>query len=303
MNISLRQMRAFVAVCRSGSFTQAASTLHLSQSAVSMLVRQLESEANLVLLDRGKNTVAPTEAGRQLLPLVQRILDDLEAVRHGASDLRLLRRGILRIAVSQMLACTWLPPVLRAFSARHPDIEVVLIDAPTDAVVDGVRRREADIGLGPFRPTDDDIATQSFLNVPICLVCAQGHPLAARSQVTWSDVKDQKWVVYSDDFFRYLEQTLAPSAAQKMLLQASKVSYLTTTLALVGGGTAVTAAPAYVESFAPYFGVRFVPFRNPTVLRSFQIYSRAMEAMSPATAAFVAMLHERPGTMFAHQES
>lgn len=292
MNISLRQMRAFAAVCRHGSFTQAAAALHLSQSAVSMLVRQLESEMNLVLFNRGKTSVTLTDAGRQLLPLVQRMLDDLETVKSGASDLRSLRRGVVRVAVSQMLACTWLPPLLKTFASRYPEIEVVLTDSSTDGVADEVLRHEADIGLGPLRPTGEEILTEPFLDVAICFVCPAHHPLASRRHVNWEDTRNAKWVVYSDEFFRQLEQTLAPGGTERMSAQASKVSYLTTALALVGSGTGVTAAPAYVSSLAPYFDVRFVPFRNPTVVRTFQIYSRAREAMSPATTAFVSLLRE-----------
>ncbi|MGA0569405.1 LysR family transcriptional regulator [Variovorax sp. VNK109] len=292
MNISLRQMRAFAAVCRHGSFTQAAVALHLSQSAVSMLVRQLESEMNLVLFNRGKTSVTLTDAGRQLLPLVQRMLDDLETVKSGASDLRSLRRGVVRVAVSQMLACTWLPPVLKTFATRYPEIEVILTDSSTDGVADEVLRHEADIGLGPLRPTSEEILTEPFLDVGICFVCPASHKLARRRQVTWDDTRNEKWVAYSDEFFRQLEQTLSPGGIERMSTQASKVSYLTTALALVGSGSGVTAAPAYVASLAPYFDVRFVPFRSPTVVRTFQIYSRAREVMSPATTAFVSLLRE-----------
>ncbi len=295
MNISLRQMRAFAETCNKGSFTLAAAELHLSQSAVSMLVRQLESEMNLTLFNRGRTTLTITEAGRQLLPLVQGILRDLQHVKDGATDLRNLKRGSLRLVVSQMLACAWLPPVLAAFRARYPDIELTLTDASTDGVVDVVRSGDVDIGLGPQRPTGDDIAATPFLDVSICLVCPLDHRLARRRNATWEDTREDRWVVYSNEFFRQLEDTLHAQQKAMTFQVATQVTYLTTALALVGSGMGVTAAPLYVRTLAPHFNVHFVALREPVVERSFHVYHRARDALSPAVAAFMALLREQPG--------
>jgi molybdenum-dependent DNA-binding transcriptional regulator ModE len=83
--LSMRQMRAFAAVARAGSFTAAARQINLTQSAVSMLVQQLEETLGLKLFDRGV-VVSLTAAGQQLLPLARRILDDLQQIVDGASD-------------------------------------------------------------------------------------------------------------------------------------------------------------------------------------------------------------------------
>ncbi len=108
MNISLRQMRAFSAVARAGSFhSQGPAQVNLTQSAVSMLAQQLEEALGVTLFDRGA-AVTLTEAGRQLLLLARRILDDVSQVVEGASDLRSLRTGLLRVVAPQMLSCTWI---------------------------------------------------------------------------------------------------------------------------------------------------------------------------------------------------
>lgn len=292
MNISLRQLRAFVAVSRHLSFTVAARELHLTQSAVSMLVRQLEAEMGLPLFDRVHRRVQPTDTGRQLLPLALRMLDDLRQVVDGALDLRSLRRGRLRLGVPQLLACTWMPPLLAEYERRHPDVELQLVDTTADDVVGALRRQEVDLGIGPDRPTGDDIERRFLRQVPIRLVVPAGHALATRKRVSWQQVQPERWVIYSGEFHRALERALAQHDPALSLRGASQVGYLTTALALVGQGLGVTAAPDYARALAPHFGVAFVALTAPAIERGFYLYQRRGEALPPAVEAFVAMLRD-----------
>ncbi|CAN5515837.1 LysR family transcriptional regulator [soil metagenome] len=294
MNISFRQMRAFSAVARAGSFTTAARQLHLTQSAVSMLVQQLEDSLGLQLFDRG-SAVTLTEAGQQLLPLARRILDDLNQVIEGASDLRTLRRGMLRVVAPQMLACTWISSVLGEFEAAHPEIGLRVLDATTDDVVGTVRRGEVELGVGPERSTGEDVTRTFLMDVPIRMVCAARHPLAERRAVAWDELRSERWVIYSSEFNRHLERILQSHDASLSMQTAAEVGYLTTALALVGVGTGLAAVPDYARMFAGNFDVRFVPLHGPEIRRQFFIYQRRGMALSPAAEAFIAMMRKRAG--------
>ncbi|MES2531128.1 MAG: LysR family transcriptional regulator [Pseudomonadota bacterium] len=294
MNISFRQMRAFSAVARAGSFTTAARQLNLTQSAVSMLVQQLEDSLGLQLFDRGA-AVTLTEAGQQLLPLARRILDDLNQVIEGASDLRTLRRGMLRVVAPQMLACTWISSVLGEFEAAHPEIGLRVLDATTDDVVGTVRRGEVELGVGPERSTGDDVTRTFLMDVPIRMVCAARHPLAERRAVAWDELRSERWVIYSSEFNRHLERILQSHDASLSMQTAAEVGYLTTALALVGVGTGLAAVPDYARMFAGNFDVRFVPLHGPEIRRQFFIYQRRGMALSPAAEAFIAMMRKRAG--------
>ena len=294
MNISFRQMRAFSAVARAGSFTAASRQISLTQSAVSMLVQQLEEALGVQLFDRG-SAVTLTEAGRQLLPLARRILDDLNQVVEGASDLRSLRTGMLRVVAPQMLACTWIASVLGEFEAAHPEIGLRVTDTTTDDVVGTVRRGEVELGVGPERPAGEDITRSFLMDVPIRMVCPARHPLAARRAVSWDELRDERWVIYSSQFNRHLERILQAHDASLSMQTAAEVGYLTTALALVGVGSGLAAVPDYARMFAGNFDVRFVPLRGPEIRRQFFIYQRRGMALSPAAAAFVAMMHRHAG--------
>ena len=294
MNISFRQVRAFAAVARAGSFTAAARQLHLTQSAVSMLVQQLEDALGLPLFDRGA-TVKLTEAGRQLLPLGRRILDDLDLVVEGASDLRSLRSGTLRVVAPQMLACTWVASLLGEFAQAHPDLDVRISDATTDDVVATVRRGEVELGVGPERPAGDDIARSFLMEVPIRMVCSERHRLADRSVVSWDELRGERWVVYSSEFSRDLERILHAHDASLSAQPAVEVGYLTTALALVGTGAGLVAVPAYADVFSATFGVRTIRLRSPEIRRQFFIYQRRGVALSPAGQAFASLMRRHAG--------
>lgn len=293
MNITLRQMRAFSTVARTASFTTAARQLSLTQSAVSMLVQQLEAELGLRLFDRARTAVTLTEAGQQLLPLARRMLDDVRQVEEGASDLRSLRTGVLRVVAPQLLACTWMAGVLAQFESAHPSVGLRVMDGTADDIVGTVRRGDAELGIGPERGTGDDVTRTFLMKVPMRLACASRHALAGRQSVSWHDLRAERWVVYSSDFSRYLEQLLHAHDASLSMQTATEVGYLTTALALVGTGLGVAAVPDYARSFADNFGLRFIPLRAPAIHREFFVYQRRGVALSPAALEFMRVMREQ----------
>lgn len=293
MDISFRQMRAFSAVARAGSFTTAARQLNLTQSAVSMLVQQLEEALGVQLFDRARNAVTLTEAGQQLLPLARRILDDVRQVVDGASDLRSLRSGTLRLVAPQMLTCTWVAAVLADFESAHPAVGLRVSDTIADYIVATVRRGDAELGIGPERSTGEDVLRTFLMDVPIRLVCSTSHRLARRRAVSWHELRDERWVLYSSDFNRHLEQLLHSHDASLSLQSSTEVGYLTSALALVGAGMGVAAVPDYARAFAGNFGLHFVALHGPTVPRPYYVYQRRGEALSPAGAAFAGMVRAR----------
>lgn len=294
MNLSFRQMRAFSAVARAGSFTAAGRQISLTQSAVSMLVQQLEEELGVLLFNRGAK-VTLTEAGHQLLPLARRILDDMNLVVESASDLRSLRTGMLRVVAPQMLACTWIASVLGEFEAAHPEIGLRITDSTTDDVVSTVRRGEVELGVGPERPVGDDVTRTFLMDVPIRMVCSARHALAGRRAVSWDELRGERWVIYSSEFNRHLERILQGHDASLSMQTSAEVGYLTTALALVGIGTGVAAVPDYARVFSGNFDVCFLPLRGPEIRRQFYIYQRRGMGLSPAAEIFVRLLHLRAG--------
>ncbi len=146
-SLNLDQLRALETVVELASFTGAARRLNLSQSAVSVQIRELEQRCGLRLIERlGKKAYA-TAAGREVIDHARRISQEADAI---ASAMRRFRDGwIGRVHIGAALTALMylLPPVLKKLRTEHPGIDLFISNAPTTAMVDGVLRNEMDLGL------------------------------------------------------------------------------------------------------------------------------------------------------------
>jgi DNA-binding transcriptional LysR family regulator len=289
MEITLRQLRAFAEVVEAGSFTDAARRLNLTQSAVSMLVRDLEAQLGVTLFNREQRPVTATEAGRQILPVAARMIDDQRQLMDGVEDLRALRSGSLRLAVPQILACTWLPDRLHAFHARYPEVSLQVIDTTVDAVAQVVADGAAEIGIGPFRAPPGAVEPRPLWDEPIDLVFPADGLLSDAPAVGWETLSGETWIMYSGDFAMQMQQHALAAGGVRMARQIG-VRGLTTALALVGRGMGISAAPRYARAFEPQFGVRLRAIAPARMAQSFQLYVRRGHALSAAARAFAATL-------------
>src|SRR5690625_504705 len=124
MDVTLRQLRAFVAVAHLGSFTGAAESLHITQSALSGLIKELESQLGVVLVNRSTRHIELSEIGMEFHGVAVRLLRELDGALDHIDDLKQLQSGVVRIAVPQLMASTLMPEVLARFHREHPDIEI-----------------------------------------------------------------------------------------------------------------------------------------------------------------------------------
>src|SRR3989338_5989400 len=128
MNVTLRQLRAFVALAKTCSFTEAAASLHVTQSALSGLIKELEQTLGVQVVNRSTRKVGLAEVGREFYPLAARLLQDLDGALDTIADLKALKRGLVRIAAPQLMSASVLPEVIAGFRQQHPDIEIRLLD-------------------------------------------------------------------------------------------------------------------------------------------------------------------------------
>ena len=121
-----RQLRAFRVLARTGSFTQTARELHLTQSGISHSMKALETETGCRLLDRLGKKVVLTQAGEQLLQHTEKILSEMEAARESLKQLGKWGRGRLRLGASTTACQHLIPPVLREFKESFPEHTITL---------------------------------------------------------------------------------------------------------------------------------------------------------------------------------
>lgn len=292
MNVTLRQLRALAALARLGSFTQAAAALHVTQSALSSLIKELESHLGMRLVDRHTRSIALTEAGRNFLPLIEKVLQDLDAALGGMHDLKALQKGVVRIAAPQLMACTLLPDVMAAFGAQHPGVQVRLADCAVESVLARVGTGEADLGMGPERPTGPDMAAQELFDMPFMAVFPRGHALESLPRIAWRDLVQHPFIALQGQFTERLSLDLQVAQPALPLRPAHEVAFMTTALGMVSTGQGVTACLPYAASLVQLHRLQMRPLHTPEVRRKFHIYHRASASLSPAADCFRVFLLE-----------
>ena len=144
MNLSTRQLRAFLALAEQRSFTRAAEQCHLSQPAFSALIRSLEDALGARLFDRDTRSVQVTPEGRLLEDAARRLLSDVDSLLANLNDHVQRRKGRVSVAALPSLAAGWLPQLFAEFRRLYPGIALNLIDTLSDNCLELVRAGKVD---------------------------------------------------------------------------------------------------------------------------------------------------------------
>jgi DNA-binding transcriptional LysR family regulator len=295
MNPTLRQMRAFVAVAKTGNFTLAAQYMHVTQSALSGLIKELEQTLGARVVDRSTRRIALTEMGKELVPLFSQMIDDLDRALANIADHAQLRKGIVRVAAPQLMACTLLPQAIAAWRERHPDVKVSLTDCAVESVTARVLSGEVDCGIGPERDETPELDARLLLDMPFEAVIPPGHPLEKWQQLAWSDLAAYPFISLRGQFTERLLADMGAALRDATLRPEHEVTFMTTALAMVAVGLGVTVCMPYAAAEVRRHGLLSRPLLDPVLTRRFFVYTRGQRSLSPAADAFVAFLSEYVG--------
>jgi DNA-binding transcriptional LysR family regulator len=291
MNLTLRQLRAFAAVADAGSFTEAARRLHLTQSALSVLVRELERELGVRVLDRSTRRVQLSDPGRDFHPYVQRVLNELGEAVTSVGNLRDKKKGLLRVAAPQLMACTLMPRVIAAYGELYPDVQVRLTDTPPERTLDVVLSGDAELAVAPDGGAGPELARRPLLRDRHWLICPPGHALMRKQKVRWKDLAGAAFIAPTRDFMQRLQPALIANAKDVALAPVHEVSFMTTALGMVAAGIGLTAAPSYSAPLVAAYGLEMRLLVEPVFYRDVCIFSSASKTFSPAAQSFVDFLH------------
>ncbi len=287
-NLTLKQLRAFAAVAEENSFTNAAARLSLSQSAVSLLIRELEMELGLKLLERTTRHVRLAPAGIDFYPHAERVLRDVDIAATSAMHLRERKRGMVRVAATGLYAATLVPQALFEFQRKYPGIEVRIVDQLNEQVLAGVLSETIDIGVAPQqRPPSAEIEQTALLLDRLYLICPIDHELASRSSVTWKEALKHPFVTASYDFTVRLQTDLKSFSSDLVVNSLQQVSFFSTVLGMTKAGLGITALPAHTLPVTKAYGLIGIPLRDPVIKRQVSLFTKKDRTLSPAADALM----------------
>jgi DNA-binding transcriptional LysR family regulator len=194
MAVTLNQLASFLAVAREGSVSGAAAKLHVTQPSISAALAALSRELGVDLTERAGRGIALTPAGEAFRAYAADVLGLVEQGRRAALEAADRAQRSLRLVAVATAAEYVVPPILRTFARRHPDVEVTLEVANRSALFERVRAHEADVGIGGRPPDDEHIAGTPFLRNELVLITAPDDPLAQRRSVDVTQLAERTWL-------------------------------------------------------------------------------------------------------------
>lgn len=298
MNLTLRDLEAFLGVAQFGNFTRAARALHMSQPALTVRIRHLEDALGVRLIDRTTRSVALTPVGREFLPRVERVLGEIEAVAGNARDLAGRRLGLVTVAALPSVASTLLPATIVAFKDGHPGVTVRVRDGVAQRVSSLVKSGEADFGIGSPLKRDPELRFSSLMTDPLGAVFRPGHPLERRRRVRLRDLVACPLIVMDAEYsVRALIERAFESIGRPML-PAYEASYVPTALGLAkaGLGVAIIAYSAADAAATQAAGLRARIIEHPSLLRQIGLIESVGRSLSPAAQQLAATIRATWGT-------
>ena len=285
---SVRQLRALVAVHRTGSISAAAQELSLTQPAVTVLLRELEDRLGLKLFDRSTRLLRPTAAAAEAVGHAQRALAEMEAMAAGMAELAGAGRGRVRVASTATVAQTLLPAAMRRFRDLHPGVKVELEEVAPDAFVEALLAERVDFGVGTLESAVAGLREQVLLRDVLVAAALPGPGFAAGSSITWKQLAALPVVTVKAGYGVRRRIDEAARAAGVMLRIEHEVALLSTAVALAEHGLATAIVPASILAANPRLVARRIT--RPAVERPIAIVVKRDRSLSPAAQALAEVL-------------
>ena len=284
--MTVKQIRAFLAVAQSLSFAVACERLHLSQSALSLTIKALEQGLGGRLFSRTTRNVALTPEGESLLPLARRLIADWDNVEDQM-------RQRVTLAAIPSFSGNLLPAIVKNFRARHPKVNVTVNDVINEQVLEMVRDREVELGVA-FEPAGASSLTFTPLYLDrFVAVVPRDSALAGLDLIDWQTLLEQPFITLQ-----------RPSAVRVLLeehLQARQMKLpvefeshqLATVGRMVASGLGVSVVPALCAEQMRELGACCITLHEPVVERAIGVLTKPGHELSSAAQAMFDSLLER----------
>lgn len=291
--MEFKQLRSFIEVVRQGGFTQAARTLHVSQSAVSKQVAQLEQSLGVVLLDREASQIRPTAAGNVVLQRAEEMLLLRKGLLRELDDLSDLARGDLRLGLPMLGGETLFAELFAEYRRRYPNINIQLLEGGSLTIEQAIMSGELEVG-GSLTPDDPTFAYQPFCDESLDVLLPSGHPLAENGEIELAELADTPFLMYQRSFVlnnRLIQACQQVGFTPKESGRSGQADFLA---ALVAAGQGVVLLPSVVARGLVRPGIIRLRLKAPAELRWDIVFIWRQGAyLSKAAQAWLALLHER----------
>ncbi|MCF2872002.1 LysR substrate-binding domain-containing protein [Octadecabacter sp. G9-8] len=292
MRLNHRQLEAFRALIDTGSVTEAASRLHVTQPAASRLIADLEKTIGYALFLRQRKRLLPTPEAIALYEEVERSFIGLDTIADAAKDIGSFRRGALHIAGLPALALDFLPRVIAQFCDDRPDISVSLKIHSSPRVLQCVASQQFDIGFAETDVEHPSVTSKILHAAPFVAILPKGHKLLEKSVLWPNDFEGQNYISLGSDYIsrRKIDAIFLAYNVQRIMNIESQLSMAVGNLVAAGAGVSIIDLVT-ARSLRDYGMIEIRPFL-PEIEFAFRVLLPSHRPLSPLGETFLQIATE-----------
>ncbi|TNE94839.1 LysR family transcriptional regulator [Porticoccus sp.] len=290
MDITIKQLKAFVTVAQTRNFAEAGERLHLSQPALSIALKNMEEVVGGKLLARTTRTLSLTPEGEAFLPVAQRLLADWDNALTDLHNLFAMRRGKLSIATMASFSISKLPKALHHYRDQFPDINITVQDVVAEEVIDMVRKGRVEVGVTFDLEESEDLHFEPLFEDSFFVVTPHDHPLLKQKTIRWAELQNYPFVTLQrPSAMRQMIDDTTDSCGIHLTVEF-EAHQLASIGSMVANGLGISVVPSLAIQQMQLLGAESRPLTDPVVKRQVGILTRRRYPLSSAANALVETL-------------
>ncbi|WP_158899752.1 LysR family transcriptional regulator [Burkholderia sp. L27(2015)] len=291
--LSVRHVRAFVAVAQHRSLTRAAEALFVTQSALSLTIQHLEQDLGVSLFNRTTRRLDLTEAGEEFLPSAKRLLHEFDSTIGDMRALGKCERGRVGVAAVPSVMALLLPEAVATYIDAFPGIDVYLREDNSESVQQRIINGDVDFGICSPWEADPELVFEPLLEDSFGVVFAPHHALAeSTGEISWDEIGEYRIIGFSPDLGMQHQLSNTPGLSEEVRQPRYRVSNTATIETLLMRGLGVSVMSALAAQRTPLNRLNLRLLSQPVLTRSVGVVRREGKAFSPAATAMLAHIRK-----------
>lgn len=284
MNISIKQLRAFLALAETENFTRASEIVNLSQPAFSALIATLEQEVGFRLFDRDTRKVQLNIDGLHFIELARNLMHNYDNTIREIKRYSSGEEGSVTVAVLPSLAVKWLPQMIAKFNTENPKIRVDILDTQWDSCLHSIIDNSADIAVAAGTPTVKDIHAELLFSDDFYLICHKDNELAQKKSVELKELEGQNFIAFSKgtSIRIYTDQLTQLYNIQ----YAMEVRQLTSMMGLISVNQGVSITTGLTLFQFEHDNIAIIPFKDISLKRAVYLIKKKKRQLSKQAQKF-----------------
>ena len=284
--MDIRHLTYFIEVAKYKSFTKASKSLHLTQSTLSKVVKSLEEELNVVLIDRSAKKIKLTDAGEIVLAEGEKIIESLDDLSIHLFDLMNLKKGKIKVGIPPIIGFLFFPKIIKGFNNLYPDIKIKISEDDSKKVKQDVKDGILDLGVVMLPVDEKEYDVVPFVNGELALFVHNSHRLAKKEKVEMKELQNETFILFKQPHIHDLiiQECLRAGFRPEIAYEVSEWAFISE---MIGENLGVAICPKPIVNKIDQDLIKAIPIDNPIFPWNLGLISKKKKHASPAVREFI----------------